>query len=66
MYRYKLTNTQESSKKYGMCEVCGKHVSEVYHQVEEKQYNIDGKIGWTQHKCSNLFGHKECLKKLRK
>lgn len=66
MYRYKLTNTQESSKKYGVCEVCGKHVSEVYHQIEERQYSINDEIGWTQHKCNNLFGHKECLEKSRR
>ena len=62
MYRYKLINTQESSKKYGVCEVCGKHVSEVYHQVEQKQYTR----GWTHYKCNNLFGHKECLENSRR
>lgn len=63
MYRYKMNSTESSSNKYGVCEVCGKHVSEVYHQIEEKQYN---ETRWTQHGCNNLFGHKECLEKSRK
>ncbi|MDY4127609.1 hypothetical protein [Peptostreptococcus porci] len=61
-YRYILKSTNESSKKYGVCEVCGKHVSEVYHQIEERKYTG----GWTQHNCKNLFGHEECLKNIRK
>lgn len=62
-YRYKLNNMNESSQKYGVCEVCGKHVSEVYHQIEERKYfdNIDQEYSYTQYKCKNLFGHKDCL-----
>lgn len=29
-YRYTITNWNESSRKYGVCEVCGKEVSESY------------------------------------
>lgn len=57
MKKYRLKNTGYSSKRYGNCEVCNKHVSEVFYQVEEKQY----KYGWTQSDCNNLYGHKECL-----
>jgi len=64
MYRYNLTSTEESSNKYGNCEICGKHVTEVFHQTEERQYYnpITHQTSWTQHECHNLFGHKECLK----
>jgi len=61
MYLYRLTNTNESSQKYGECEVCGKHVSEVFSQQEERSYQFEGRERWTQHKCHCLFGHKECL-----
>lgn len=66
MYRYNLLSTNESSQKYGNCEVCGKHATEVFLQSEERYYTIerDGNIiykGWTQNKCKNLIGHKECL-----
>lgn len=62
MYQYKLTNTKESSSKYGNCDVCGKHVSEVYSQIEEKEYHRpDGSLGYTHHDCHSYFGHEECL-----
>lgn len=56
-FRYRLTSTGSSSAKFGPCEVCGKHATEVFQQVEEVSY--EG--GWTQHGCSRLFGHTECL-----
>lgn len=37
-YNYKLTNMGESSTKLGPCEVCGKHVTEVWHLQEEREY----------------------------
>jgi hypothetical protein len=64
-YKYTLSSTGESSKKYGKCEVCGEHVSEVFLQSETKHYKFehDGQIyeGWTHNKCNSYFGHKECL-----
>ena len=34
--------------------------------VEERAFTRpDGSEGWTEHKCVSLFGHKECLLKLR-
>lgn len=41
MYRYCLTSTKNSSHKYGPCEICHKHASEVFVQVEERQYSTD-------------------------
>lgn len=56
-YKYKLISTGESSSRYGPCEVCGKHVSEVYHQIEWKYFRLEhyGKVyeGWIEH--SNLL-----------
>jgi hypothetical protein len=65
-YRYNLTSTGESSNKLGLCDVCGKHVTEVHHQTEEKHYKFehDNTVyeGWTQHECNSYFGHEACLK----
>jgi DNA-directed RNA polymerase subunit N (RpoN/RPB10) len=67
MYRYKIFSTESSSRDYGICDVCGKHVSEVFNQQEERFYqhtDENGDIekeGWTTYKCTSLWGHKECL-----
>jgi hypothetical protein len=64
-YRYCIKSTGGSSDKYGVCSVCGKHVTEVFNLIEERYYNIekDNKIfeGWTKNQCYDIFGHKECL-----
>lgn len=64
-YRYNLSSTGESSSAYGVCEVCGKHATEVYSQSEERYYKFEHneKVyeGWTHNKCKDYFGHKECL-----
>ena len=64
-FRYEISSTNESSDKYGKCDVCGKHASEVFHQMEEQYYRIehDGKVyeGWTKHECHDHFGHEQCL-----
>jgi len=52
-YHYVLINQHASSEKYGNCEVCGEHVSEVYSQKDPSTQII-------------TFGHKECLLYLRK
>jgi hypothetical protein len=65
-YRYNLTSTHESSDKYGNCEICVKHCSEVFSQTEERHYIIDKPNfhheSWTTNKCNNYFGHENCLK----
>ena len=58
MIKYKLISTDHSSKRFGLCEICHQHVSEVFHQVEMREYK-PGR--WTRFNCHNLFGHKECL-----
>ena len=63
MYRYKLKSLGASSFQYGPCDVCDEHVSEVFIQIEERQYWIPGLVegNWTRWQCFDHFGHKECL-----
>ena len=64
LYRYRLSSTGHSSARFGPCEVCGKHATEVFIQSGQRQYRkSDGSYGWAR--ISNYFGHKECLKKQR-
>lgn len=66
-YIYKLTSTGYSSARYGACEVCGKHASEVFIQSEKRRFiRHTGEAGWTEHGCrGHLFGHRECLEASR-
>ena len=57
-YRYRLTNTGHSSARFGPCEVCGLHVSEVYIQIEQREFES----GWTGYECFSYFGHEACLR----
>ncbi|MGB0989279.1 MAG: hypothetical protein ACPGUI_00465 [Halarcobacter sp.] len=68
VYRYMLNSQRESSARYGNCEVCKKHASEVFYQVEEKAFfnPVSSEHSWTQHNCNSTFGHKECLIGLRR
>lgn len=69
-FRYKLISTGESSGKYGKCDVCGEHCTEVFHQLEEKHYHFehDGEVfdGWTKHEAHDYFGHENCLTEKRR
>jgi len=56
-YFYKLISQKASSTKYGLCEICGEHVSEVFHQIESRSYDD----GITYEGCKDYFGHKNCL-----
>lgn len=38
-YRYRLTSTGYSSRRYGNCEICSEHCSEVFIQTENVRYN---------------------------
>lgn len=66
-YRYRITSMQASSDVYGPCELCRKHVSEVFHQVEERFFVVSatgkraGFDGWNRFQCHSLFGHQNCL-----
>ena len=69
-YRYNLSSTEGNSNQYGVCDVCGKHCTEMFYQQEERKFKLPEQIakergkefGWTQHKCYSLFGHEKCLK----
>ena len=39
MFRYHISTTGHSSARYGPCEICGEHVSEVFCQREEQTYD---------------------------
>ena len=64
-YKYKIYSTGESSNKYGVCEVCKKHCSEVFSITEERKYKFEHNQeiyeGYTFADCQNYFGHKDCL-----
>lgn len=74
-FRYRLTPTGRSSERYGPCEVCHQHASEVFHLVEERAYALHGPglppedphaTGWTRSGCQDLFGHEACLLQARR
>lgn len=64
-YRYTLKSTGHSSAKFGLCEVCGKHVSEVFVQTEMQFYEDEFGSGWTYYECEDYFGHERCLRSKR-
>lgn len=60
-YQYRLSSTGHSSERYGPCEICKLHCSEVFIQAEARTFMSDGKPAWTHHECTTLFGHEACL-----
>ncbi len=62
--RYRLKSTGRSSEYFGVCEVCGRHASDVFIQVPELAVSIHpiggaSRDGWA-YKPSG-FGHRSCL-----
>jgi hypothetical protein len=66
VYRYKLIQQHASSDKLGPCEICGEFVSDVFHQMKERQFfsSIDEEVHWAHER--GTFGHQECLIKIRR
>ncbi len=65
VYIYRLTNTMNSSSRFGRCQVCDKHVSEVYLQTEYGQCKKKtGGYFWAD--LGGVWGHKDCLIGTRK
>jgi hypothetical protein len=64
-YKYKLTSMNNSSTKFGPCDVCNKHAMEVFRQSKSEKHKSEfhGSTFWTF--ISDLFGHEECLKRGR-
>ena len=58
-YRFELRSTNDNSDKYGNCEVCGLPCSEVFHLMEEREYQPSQ---WTASGCRDQFGHEACLR----
>ncbi len=61
LYRYAIRRLNAGSGKYGPCEVCRTHASEMFYQMEERQFHYNGKRHWTSHECHSRFGHESCL-----
>lgn len=63
--QFRLTNLEDSSAKYGDCEICKKHCSEIYLQTKLEFYDFpeDDASGWSY--AGQGFGHKDCLISLR-
>jgi len=57
--QYTIKTTGCSSWDYGLCEVCGKHATEVFHQ--RKWYRRAERL----FAAPGLFGHRKCLRKAR-
>lgn len=67
MYRYKVKSTGYSSARFGPCQVCKEHVSEVFTQREHQLCSYmdeEGGSFWAINR--GLFGHEKCLKGQRK
>ena len=62
-FSYRLTQLGASSAKYGLCEVCGKNVSDMYIQTKQHEKKIAGKDRIIND-CVT-FGHKTCLEQIR-
>jgi hypothetical protein len=60
---WRLSDWQESSRKYGNCRVCGQHATEIFAQYGYREY-LAGQ--WTEKDAPEmLVGHKACLLKAR-
>ena len=64
---YRLKSLEDSSHKYGQCEVCGRHSSEIFLQSERRRtvFYADGKKYDFTKKENYVAGHKECLLAIR-
>ena len=64
IYHYKISSLHSSSDKYGVCEICKKHASEVFCQSEQREFfnPITNNISLTYADCRpHAFGHEQCL-----
>jgi len=68
VYHYRISSLHHNSDKYGLCEICQKHVSEVFCQSEQREFlsSITNEISLTYADCRpHLFGHEKCLLSIR-
>lgn len=62
---FTIRDTECNSKIFGDCEICGKPVVQVHHQIRWKDtvHPITGKKGKRQ--ISDAYGHYQCLLSVR-
>ena len=60
-YRYSVRRLNATSARYGPCEICRQHVSDMCYQMEEKRFSYGGQLHWTTYECNSRFGHEQCL-----
>lgn len=65
VYRLRRSHT---SQRYGPCEVCHQYCSDVFIQVEMREYRTErGEISQTSQGCrAHTFGHEACLRGIQK
>lgn len=65
--QYTLHHTGNSSAKYGDCEICGKWVSDVYHQTAHINFvDSEGRDAESSiENAATVFGHENCLLQAR-
>jgi len=67
--KFTINTTGDSSAKYGNCESCGEHCTEVFHLQEfskSEEFEHRGVIypsGWV-YVGPSVFGHKNCLEQI--
>lgn len=64
-HAYRLKSTGASSDKYGLCEICNKHCSEVFGQTEVKGFIFESKVE-KYAEGGRIYGHLDCLKSKQK
>ena len=56
-----IRSTGHGSDYYGVCEICGKHMSECHFRVHKREYQRqDGSLYYSP-ASAGAFGHLECL-----
>ena len=65
-YRFTVRSLGASSVRYGACEICGEHVSDVHVQTVLRRHSVDGEDRFTYHNAPGIqFGHRTCLLRAR-
>jgi hypothetical protein len=62
---FRLRNLQASSARYGACEICGEHVSEVFIQTRYRPLTEGERARVTGVHEGCTFGHETCLRAIQ-
>lgn len=68
-FEYVVYGTMYGSDRYGKCEVCDEHCSQVFVARSRRPYDDDGTIRYTEYKCPrwegnnsiSIWGHEDCV-----